>query len=131
MNKIRNLILTAALILCSVSVNALEESWAPYQVSVVYPVQVVEEKMSIKGIRYNFIYGINKNMKGLDFGMINAVSNEQSGLQLGLINSTFKSKGVQIGIINKTEYLEGLQIGILNFHNEGNMKLLPIVNWAF
>ena len=103
----------------------------PYQASFISPIQTSSTLDSVKGIRYNFISGINNNVSGLDFGMINIVEGDQVGLQIGIYNSTFKTSGLQIGFINKTEYLNGLQIGILNFHNEGNLKFLPVINFSF
>jgi len=103
----------------------------PYQLSLIAPVQTSSTLDSVKGIRYNFISGINRNVSGLDIGMINIVDGDQTGVQIGIYNSSFKSSGLQIGLINKTEYLNGLQIGILNFHGEGNFRLLPIINFSF
>lgn len=115
------------------NVSALNYAYAdvPYQVAVCYPVQVVNERESVKGIRYNFIYGVNNDVSGLDFGLVNQVDGVQKGLQLGFFNKSFKTNGVQIGFFNKTEYLNGIQIGLLNFHTEGDRKIFPIINYAF
>jgi len=103
----------------------------PYQLSLISPMQTSPTTNSIKGIRFNFISGINKDVSGLDFGLFNIAEGHQTGLQIGIYNSSFKTSGLQIGFINKTEYLNGLQIGILNFHGEGDLWLLPIVNFSF
>ena len=103
----------------------------PYQLSFIAPVQTSSTLDSVKGIRYNFISGINNDVSGFDFGMINIVEGNQTGLQIGIYNSSFKTSGLQIGFINRTEYLNGLQIGILNFHSEGDFRFLPIVNFSF
>jgi len=103
----------------------------PYQLSLIAPVQTSSTLDSVKGIRYNFISGINSDVSGLDFGLFNIVDGNQTGLQIGIYNSSFKSSGLQIGLVNKTEYLNGLQIGILNFHGEGNFRLLPVINFSF
>ena len=103
----------------------------PYQLSLYAPLQTSSTLDSIKGVRFNFISGINNNVSGFDFGIINIVEGDQIGLQIGIYNSSFKTSGLQIGFINRTEFLNGLQIGILNFHNEGNLTLLPIVNFSF
>ncbi len=125
------------IIVCAVLFNGVilcrctHAETVPYQLSLFAPLQTSSTLDSIKGIRYNFISGINNNVSGFDFGLINIAEGKQTGLQIGVYNSSFKTSGVQIGFINKTEYLNGLQIGILNFHNEGNLRLLPIVNFSF
>lgn len=103
----------------------------PYQISLISPAQTSPATDSVKGVRFNFISGINNDVSGLDFGLFNIVEGNQTGLQLGIYNRSFKTSGLQIGFINKTDYLNGLQIGILNFHVEGDLSLLPIVNFSF
>ena len=103
----------------------------PYQLAILYPVQVVSKSEDVKGIRCNLIYGVNNDVSGLDFGAINQVDGIQKGLQVGFFNNNFKTSGVQIGLVNKTEYLNGLQIGFFNIHVEGDRKFFPIVNFSF
>jgi len=104
---------------------------APYQISVIHPFQMINQMESIHGIRFNFVYGINRDVYGLDFGMINQVDHYQKGLQIGIVNTSLKTKGVQIGFFNKTDFLEGVQIGLINIHTHGLTKLFPIINWSF
>jgi len=103
----------------------------PYQLSFIAPMQTSSTLDSVKGIRYNFISGINSDVSGFDFGLFNIVDGNQTGLQIGIYNSSFKTSGLQIGVINRTEYLNGIQIGFLNFHGEGNFRLLPVINFSF
>jgi len=125
------------IILCIVLFNGVilssctHAKTVPYQLSLIAPIQTSSTLDSVKGIRYNFISGTNNNVSGFDFGLFNIVDGNQTGLQIGIYNSSFKTSGLQIGFINKTEYLNGLQIGILNFHNEGNLKFLPVINFSF
>ena len=119
-------------LLCSVIVGgSAHAKTVPYQASFISPMQTSSTLDSVKGIRYNFISGINNNVSGFDFGMFNIVEGDQVGLQIGIYNSSFKTSGLQIGFINKTEYLNGLQIGFLNFHREGKFRLLPVINFSF
>ncbi|MBU0469774.1 MAG: hypothetical protein KKD07_04155 [Candidatus Omnitrophica bacterium] len=102
------------------------------QVSVVNPIQIVNSEDSVKGLRLNFIYGVNENVSGLDFGLINKVNNCTSGMQLGLFNLSYELSGIQFGIVNRVEYLNGLQIGLLNFNKSNNPHdFLPIINYSF
>lgn len=103
----------------------------PYQLSLINPIQLVHERKSVSGFRWNIVYGVNNNISGLDVGMFNVAEGAQKGLQVGLYNSSFKSSGVQIGIVNRTEYLHGIQIGLINIHGEGNWRILPAVNFSF
>jgi len=125
------------IILCTVLFNGVildrcaHAETVPYQLSLFAPLQTSSTLDSIKGVRYNFISGINNNVSGFDFGLFNIVEGNQTGLQIGFYNSSFKTSGLQIGFINRTEYLNGLQIGILNFHGEGDFRLLPIINFSF
>jgi len=131
MIKIPFVILFAVLFNGAVLSSSIHAETVPYQLSLFAPIQTSSTLDSVKGIRYNFISGINRDVSGFDFGLFNIAEGNQTGLQIGIYNSSFKTSGLQIGFINKAEYLNGLQIGILNFHNEGNFKLLPIVNFAF
>lgn len=103
----------------------------PYQISLIYPFQIVDRTEAITGFRFNFVYGINDDITGLDVGGFNRIDGVQKGLQLGFLNKSFKTKGLQIGLFNYTEYLEGIQIGILNIHNEGDMRIMPGINFKF
>jgi len=103
----------------------------PYQLSLFAPIQTSSTLDSVKGIRYNFISGVNNDVSGIDFGLFNIADGNLTGLQIGIYNSSFKTSGLQIGFINRTEYLNGLQIGILNFHSEGDFRLLPVINFSF
>jgi len=104
----------------------------PYQISLANPLQLINERDSIKGIRINIVYGVNNNVTGFDFGLFNVAEGDQKGLQFGIYNSSFKTKGLQIGIINRTEYLNGIQIGLINIHAEAyTFRILPGINFSF
>jgi len=61
-------------LLFNISASNYAQAEEPYQFAFIYPVQFVNERESIKGIRWNFIYGVNEDVSGLDFGVINQVN---------------------------------------------------------
>jgi len=131
MKKFLFIILWSVLFNGAILGSSTHAKTVPYQLSLIAPLQTSSTLDSVKGIRFNFISGINDNVSGFDFGLFNIVDGNQTGLQIGVYNSSFKTSGLQIGFINRTEYLNGLQIGILNFHNEGDLRFLPIINFSF
>lgn len=100
-----------------------------FQLSLWGEKQLFPKESSIKLLRLNTIYGINKDGSGFDIGgygkyegnfsgwqmnLINITNREVKGLQTGLYNSAGTSKSIQIGIINTAKNSVGWQIGIIN-----------------
>jgi hypothetical protein len=96
-------------------------------ISVFNPVQIFDETASIKGVRWNIVYGKHANITGLDFGFIagHATGNFK-GVQLNAVNLVDGSfTGWQSGLLSqsKGDFL-GLQtsgINIVKAHSEGVM----------
>ncbi len=108
---------------------------------------------SIKGVRFNVLYGVNENLTGVDwglflpinvlrgdlvgaqFGIYNQVDGSVTGFQSAVVNNSGSVTGVQMGFVNIAQNLKGLQIGLLNFHKSGSgisaPPFFPIVNWSF
>lgn len=91
---------------------------SPIGFSVFKPIQYPSPTQSVRGIRFNLIYGLNRNLTGLDVGLllpINVVSNRLNGIQLGLYNRAGRGQGIQWGILNSVQDdFEGLQMGLYN-----------------
>ena len=107
------------------------DSDSPYQISFINPIQMIADNKSIRGARFNLVYGVNYDVSGLDIGLINQSNHYQKGLQVGFFNSTLKMTGLQLGLVNYTNFLNGVQIGLLNFNTQGMTDFFPIVNWSF
>ena len=75
----------------------------PIQLSLFTPVQIVPEDQSVKGFRFNLIYGKNAAVTGLDIGLVNMTSSLQTGVQWGGVSMTY---GGFVGWQNK--YFHGL-----------------------
>jgi len=105
----------------------------PIQLSLITPIQIVEETESISGFRFNLIYGKNANVSGFDLGLVNKTTGMQDGVQWGGVNLTDAGmKGWQAGFVNISKgNFVGLQTGTVNYH-EGHFNGLQfsIVNYA-
>ncbi|NOZ04297.1 MAG: hypothetical protein GXO92_06805 [FCB group bacterium] len=121
-------------------------SWTPFQFSFIYPEQLFSSKVDVFGVRFNLIYGKNRNVFGWDIGLINEIDNDLFGfqwgiynigetiygIQYGLLNTSRTVYGIQIGLINVCDQLTGIQIGVLNFHTRGqSFPFFPIINIGF
>lgn len=133
----------------SESAGSLERrrlEWFPFQLSVVYPLQLVPSSTDIYGLRINVLYGKNENLYGFDQGFINEINDTLIGYQSGFYNSSGKVYGVQsgflntcdylfgaqFGFINKANHLRGVQIGLLNYNPvSGGIPFMPIINIGF
>ena len=110
--------------------DVLAEGEKPIQLSLVNPIQIVNEKDSIKGLRLNLIYTVNHNLTGVDLGLINRNTGNVSGLQwsfAGIVEGDFTGwqngigaiteghfKGFQSGLFNQNKTGEGFQWGAVN-----------------
>jgi hypothetical protein len=105
----------------------------PIQLSLFNPVQIVKEDQSVKGFRFNLIYGKNAAMTGLDIGLVNMSTSLQKGVQWGGVSMTYGGfVGWQnnFASISKGDFI-GLQTGTVNYH-EGHFHGLQfaVVNYA-
>jgi hypothetical protein len=102
----------------------------PVGISLVTPVQAPAADWSVKGLRFNIIYGECHEMVGLDFGLVGQAK-EARALQLCVINMADTMKGLQIGVINYAKTAVGVQIGLVNIIADKDWSFLPIVNASF
>lgn len=116
----------------------------PIQIALWNPVQIFPAATSVKGVRLNLLYGLNKDVRGLDVGVINRTTGvfkglqygfvgivggemhgwqahwinttavKMYGLQSGIFNQTIGAEGVQFGWVNVAESMHGLQVGLYN-----------------
>jgi hypothetical protein len=105
----------------------------PVGFSLVHPVQTPDANRSIRGVRFNVIYGVNRNLTGLDIGLlfpINTITNDLNGIQLGLYNRVGgRGKGLQWGAVNFVENdFTGLQTGFYNQAGSVHGTQLGLVN---
>lgn len=104
----------------------------PISVSLFNPIQVVDEDDSVKGLRFNLIYGANHDVTGIDAGFINRTYGTQKGFQIGIFNNVNEFHGLQIGLINRVQRLDGMQFGLANIHYEADNKgFVPFFNFKF
>jgi hypothetical protein len=126
------------LVLLSTPLSAQEQ---PVQLSLVTPIQIFPEDVSIKGVRLNLLYGRNATVTGLDLGLVNhTTQGESMAVQFGLVgivdadfvgwqDNSFNVvkgnfEGLQWGLVNNANYVHGLQLGVVNY--AGSMKGLQI-----
>lgn len=87
------------------------------QIALFKPYQLHKPEVSIAGLRWNILYGVNENVSGLDLGIVNIATGNFKGLQFGGYNSAQKASGAQVGLLNTSQEGRGLQVGIFN-HSE-------------
>ena len=77
----------------------------PFQIALVGPtIQLVDDDEDVRGIRLNFLYGVNENVSGLDVGLVNHTNGSMSGVQFGIINLTDGGMtGWQSGVVNVSQ----------------------------
>lgn len=130
----------------------------PIQVALFNPIQIFDEDTSVKGLRLNILYGVNRDMTGIDLGLANHNRGVFQGFQYGLIGITEgdftgwqdnafnytegRFKGVQTGFyngagsargflwgaVNITDSMEGLQLGIFNMTDRLDGLQIGIIN---
>ena len=104
----------------------------PIQLSLFNPIQIVPEDQSVKGFRFNLIYGKNAAVTGLDIGLVNMTTSLETGVPWGAVSvpdggfvgwqsnfvtiSKGDSKGVQWGTVNYHDgHFHGLQVAVVNY----------------
>ncbi len=134
-----------ALLMSALSAGAsIASGGQPIQVALFNPVQIVNEKQSISGLRISLLYGLNQDVQGLDWGFVshtrgnefawqvggvgivekdftgwqdnwvNMSQGEFTGLASGVFNQGNDVNGVQFGFVNVAQHMHGLQLGLLN-----------------
>lgn len=92
---------------------------------------IVSGGASISGLRLNAVNLSDEHSGGVEFGLVNVDKGEVVGWQCGIFNYAGSMRGFQLGLINKCGSLYGIQIGLVNMIETGNVRMLPIVSWAF
>jgi hypothetical protein len=103
----------------------VRELSTPFQIALVYPVQLSRPDSSVIGLRVNLFYGRNKNLSGVDLGFTNHITGQFRGVQLGATNVVESSfAGIQEGILfNDVEGdFAGLQGGALGGAVKGTFQ---------
>ena len=100
MNLLRNALLFILIAFFANSAHAADST--PFQLSLINPVQLFPQETSVKGLRINLLYGVNKEVDGVDLGAVNRTTGMTKGVQLGAF---------PFGGVNITGDLVGLQLG--------------------
>lgn len=98
--------------------------WTPIQIALFNPVQIASETRDVYGLRFNIIYGYNRDIYGIDTGMVNKAENVY-GLQIGVIRNIVKGSmtGIQFSIVNDIDYnMNFMQIGLIDSNVKGNVN---------
>ena len=131
-NKKIALVTLAIISMLSISAFAQTDDAHGFQLSLITPVQIVNQEQSVTGLRINLIYGSNKSVTGVDWGLINRTTGDGSmGAQFGLVgiaNSNYSGfqdnffnvvqgevHGSQMGVVNYAHYAHGFQFGLINY----------------
>lgn len=132
MKQVIRFTLIMAIILITLSNSKIMAQEKPIQLSLFNPVQIVSEDKSIKGFRFNLIYGKNAAVTGLDIGLVNMTTSLQTGVQWGAVGVTEggfvgwqsnfvtiskgDSKGLQWSSVNYHDgHFHGLQLAVVNY----------------
>lgn len=117
----------------------------PFQISLITPIQLVNESTPIKGVRLNIFYGRSVSVTGVDWGLINHTTTGhtkgwQAGLA-GLAQSDFtgyqdnfvnitkgKFTGFQSGLYNHAAEMHGFQLGFINYAESGRGLQIGLIN---
>lgn len=99
-------------------------------VALIDPVQIFDHDVTIRGLRLNMIYGVNRGVYGLDLGLANRVNGEAKGLQYGLVNMVHGPfTGWQNGAGNLTKgKFTGLGTGFYNGYGDAEGFVWGVVN---
>lgn len=132
MRRLLRILAPAALALLAAIPNASAAANEQFiQIALWHPVQIFPAETSIRGVRLNLLYGVNKELRGLDVGLVNRNTGLVKGLQhgvVGMAESDFlgwqdnivanltdgKMTGLQSGAYNQTAQGEGVQWGFVN-----------------
>ena len=137
--------LTMMVLILAGGVGTAHGQGKPVQLSLVNPIQLVNESESISGVRLNLIYTKNVSVSGFDFGLVNSCSGGTSeGIQwafVGINDGGFKGwqsafvsitkenfQGLQMGFYNTAGHMSGLQLGFINHASTMNGLQIGLVN---
>lgn len=132
---VKKMLVLVLLFLIAVPQFVRAEETKPIQLAVFNPVQLVPEEDSIKGLRLNVFYTVNKDVSGLSLAWlgVNRATGDVNGVEIGLGNWVEgASYGGQLGIVNHAgKRFVGLQYGMVNV-TEGDLSGLQwgLVNWT-
>ena len=145
--KLRESILIGLIILIGLSAipELKAQGSSPVQIAIFNPLQISNERTTIKGVRLNLIYGKNRGVNGLDVGFINHIGNKAStAVQFGFVNYTEanfagaqislanwgekKTSGLQWGFLNYSVSMSGVQFGIVNYAENMNGLQIGLAN---
>jgi hypothetical protein len=129
-NHLLRWIILLGLFVCFTALQAEEK---PIQLALFAPIQLVPEETSIKGVRFNLLYGKNASVYGLDFGLVNHTTSKKStAVQFGFLGiAETDFLGWQDNHINITKgNFEGVQSGFVNYANQMNGVQFGFVNYA-
>jgi hypothetical protein len=132
MQQFIKLTLLMVLITISLLTSEMMAQEKPIQLSLFNPIQIVPEDQSVKGFRFNLIYGKNVEVTGLDIGLVNMTTGLETGVQWGGVSITDggfvgwqsnfatiskgKSTGVQWSTVNYHDgHFHGLQVAVVNY----------------
>ena len=116
--------LLAVLVASTGAPLAAQES--PIQIALFTPLQIVKAEKGVSGLRFNFLYSVNKSVKYVDLGVVNVTTGGPSaGLQFAFVamnKGTFT--GWQASPIAITEgRFEGFQQGFFTSAKGGGKGL--------
>jgi hypothetical protein len=103
----------------------VRELSTPFQIALVYPVQLSRPDSSVTGLRVNLVYGRNKDLSGVDLGFTNHITGQFRGVQFGITNLVENSfAGIQEGVLfNDVEGdFAGIQGGALGGSVKGTFR---------
>ncbi len=121
------------LVVLAAPAQAQEGDTRPIQVSLVTPIQIFSEDVSITGLRLNLLYGRQASVTGIDLGLVNhTTSGVTKGVQWGLVGiNDADFVGWQDCFVNVTKgNMEGLMWGAVNSAHHCNGIQLGFVNYA-
>lgn len=121
---------------------------SPIQIALFNPIQIVNQSKPVKGLRIDFIYGVNTTMTGLDLGLVNMSTGtgHNGGVQWGFVSMVKGSftgwqanavsmtdgrfVGLQSGLVSMAHESEGLQWSFVNSSWNHSGLQLGVVNYA-
>jgi hypothetical protein len=104
-----------------------------FQLALSHPKQLYPDYWDVHGLRFNLIYGINRDVYGLDTGGYNSTLRDSKGIQLGLFGNEASSvRGVQgSGFLeNFVINVDGGQIalGLVGMNSANHMRGFQYAN---
>jgi len=147
MTRFASKLVFLTLVLIAVLVGPAQAEEKPINIALFTPIQIFDESQSIKGVRWNILYGSNQDVKGLDIGLVNRIRGDGLGVSWGAVGYIEGSyvgwqnnwitnynlgsfKGLQTGFLNHTGGGKSWQWGAINVADAGSGFMLGFVNYA-